>query len=64
MIDAKVHAITEGVGWISNQSTWPMRIYVCVDNQTALKALSGGKCTVKEDLKQCQGGFMVLRQSG
>lgn len=64
IIDAEVHAIHEAIKWIRTYEKRRDPLYICVDNQTALRALAGGQCSVRQDLRLCLEGIMALRQEG
>lgn len=62
--DGVIQASREGINWMLSGSTKPQHLNICVDNQTALRALCGGQCSVKEDLRACLEEIMALQQQG
>lgn len=43
-------------------ATQPSLLYIGVDNQTVFRALLGGQCYVRNDLKKCLDGVLGLQQ--
>lgn len=64
VLDAEIHIIREGINWIIGNNRVPACLHICVDNQQALRSLTGGKTRVNEDLKACLNGIMKLQQAG
>lgn len=57
-------AIQEGLYNIRARFQEPMRIFVCVDNQNALRSRSGGPTSGREYVKECLEEELILRQRG
>lgn len=62
--DAEIHAIQEGVAQLLALNTQNCRVYICADNQNALRALSGGPTGNREYLMKCLEDLETLQLKG
>lgn len=59
--DAEIHAIQEGLHEFREKFKDPGQIYLCVDNQNALRALSRGPTSGREYVRECLEETQILR---
>lgn len=64
--DGEIHGIQEGIHNLKHlrPSEIPKVIYLCVDNYSALKALSGGPMSSRYNLRKCLEDMEILQQAG
>lgn len=63
ILNTKIHVIRGEIELIGSNLR-PPTLNICADNQNVLVALTGSRCTVKEDLRICLEGIRTLQLAG